>query len=263
MALETIAYEFCRQAKEQNIVYFETRFAPTLCIAKGLSAEKALQAAWRGLELGKKDFGVESRIIVCLLRDLPEKTNRLALDAALTLKGKGVVGLDMANDELAVPLARYAGYFKEAQKAGLFTTVHCGEVYPSPDFQTLLDLNIHRIGHGTHLIRYPDLMKEVARRKIPIEINLTSNLFTGAVHSIKEHPAKKYMEAGIPLLLSTDDPGVFGIDLNHEYQIALKEAGFNLEELRALSRGSWRHAFLSEPEKTALKQKLEYVSHPI
>lgn len=252
-AIETVAYEQCRDAKANNVIYFETRFAPSLPTAPGFDIDGVLRATLKGLRRGGKDFGVKSGVIVTLLRDYPMQTNEAMFAAALRFKDKGIVALDLANNETTRSLKDFADFFKEAKRQGLGATIHAGEVYPSPDFPLILDLGIDRIGHGVFLTKYPDILAEVARRKIPVEINLTSNLITGAIARLKDHPLPRYLEMGIPVALSTDDPGVFGIDLTHEYALAQREFGLTVKELERLADQGVDTLFLQKKDKELLR----------
>ena len=256
-AIERTAYELCRDAKANGILYFETRFAPLLLQTKRYSMEDMLEAAIGGLRLGSQDFGVGSGVIVTMLRDHSMRGNEAMCAAAIGFKDRGVVGLDLANHEAVSSLLDYADFYKEAKRQGLGTTAHVGEIYPSPDLAVALDLNIDRIGHGVFLPKYPDLLQEVAQRKIPIEISLTSNLRTAAVRSYREHPLAQFLEQGIPVVLNTDDPGVFGIDLTHEYEVAAKEVGLNFLELKRLAAGGIDALFLPEEKKKILRRRFE------
>ncbi len=261
-AIELVAYEISREARFNSVLYFETRFAPSLLAAEGFGVDAVLRAALKGLARGRKDFGVQSGLIVTMLRDGPMKDNEAMLDAAIRFKDQGVVALDLANYETARGLADFADFFKEAKRQGLFTTIHAGEVYPSPDFPLILELGIDRIGHGVFLPKYPDILGEVARRKIPVEVNLTSNLRTSAIRRIQDHPLPKFLELGVPVALSTDDPGVFGIDLTHEYETAAREFGFSEPDLRRLALGGVEAVFLPKEQKQALRDACKNYAPP-
>ncbi|MBI4369016.1 MAG: adenosine deaminase [Elusimicrobia bacterium] len=254
-ALEETAYEICREAHEQNCFYFEVRYAPILSQRDGFSVDDAMMAIFQGLARGRKDFDVESGFIMTLLRNLPRRDNERMFESALRFKKQGVVAIDLANDEAAKSLDDYADFYQEAIRQGLKTVVHAGEVFPSPDLAKALDLGISRIGHGVFLPRYPDLMQEYAKRGLAIEINPTSNLRTAAIGSYKEHPARQFLEAGISMVLGTDDPGLFGIDLSHEYHVAHEKIGLSLEELRGISWNSIDCLFLSVSSRSRLRQR--------
>jgi adenosine deaminase len=256
-ALETVAYEVVKAARKQNIRHLEARFAPALQATETFSQEQALQAVLRGLARGEKEFGVRSGVIVCLIRGIPgvdRAKNERMTELAIAYRGRGVVGLDLAGNETAQPLSDFRDLYERAKAAGLRTTAHAGEVPGSRDVETALELGVDRLGHATLLSENPALLEEVRRRGVPIEVNLTSNVRTSAVGSVEAHPARQWYEAGIPVTFSTDDPGVFGIDLNGEYRL-LPRLSFSPEDIVAVAYQGIDALFLPEADKQALRER--------
>lgn len=258
-AVREAAYELTRRAARSNVKYVEVRFAPGLLAAPGFSSEDALKAAIEGLEHGGRDFGIEWGVIVCLLRPglMDMEGNRGALDLALACRQRGVVGVDVAGDEAAGPLSAYEALLREAKAAGLGVTVHAGEVAASPDLATALLLGVDRIGHATDLPHHPRLQRVVAERRIPIEVNLTSNLRTSEVEDLRAHPAREWHRLGIPLAISTDDPGVFDIDLVGEYRLLRSELGFGPRDVVAVGLQSVDAAFAPVETRRKMRESFE------
>lgn len=259
-ALRLAASELVAQAARSGTRYVEVRFAPALNAAPGFSQEAALDAVLAGLAEGRDRHGIGSGVIVCLLRppafvDLP--TNEAMLELAIARRGRGVVAIDLAGDEAAATLADYAPLFRRARAAGLFLTAHAGEAPGSRDLETALALGVDRLGHATLLASRPDQLAEVVRRRIPLEVNLTSNLRTGAVARIADHPVRAWFRAGATIALSTDDPGVFGIDLPGEYLLLSRELGFTPPELAVVALQGFDALFLPAEERTRLRAAAE------
>lgn len=260
-AVELGAYELARDCARQNILHAEARFAPALQRAPGFEMDAVLDAALRGLERGRADFGVSSGVIVCLLRPfsaVDRETNAAMAELAVRYAGRGVVGLDVADagagDE---KLSEYGSWLRRGREAGLGLTVHAGESPRGGEIEDALELGVERIGHGIILRDRPDLLKEVVRCGVVVEVNPTSNLRTGAVASYAAHPVRAWKDAGLTATLSTDDPGVFGIDLAHEYAALSREAGFSAEELLELAwNGIWA-LFLPEARRRELAARFE------
>ncbi len=261
-AVELAAYEAAREAARQGVLYHELRFAPVLQAAPGFTARDALDAALRGAARGRRDFGVGAGVIVCLLRPfsvISRGTNAEMARLAVAYAGRGVVGLDVADigagDEA---LSSYADWLKAGKAAGLGLTAHAGEAPRGRELEDALDIGVDRLGHGVRLRERPDLIEEVRRRGIFVEANPTSNLRTGAVASYREHPARAWFDAGLKVTLSTDDPGVFGVDLLHEYSVLAAELGFTPRELLGVARAGLDSLFLAADAKAALAEEFEH-----
>lgn len=259
-AVEETAYELARASARSNVRRLEVRFAPALLAAEGFTAEQALEAALAGLERGRRETRVESRVILCLLRPDALQSmadNEATLALALKFQGRGVVGLDVAGDESAAPLSRYAPLLEKAKKAGLFLTAHAGEVPGSTDVATAFALGVDRLGHATMLASSPKDFDAVRGRRIPIEVNLTSNLRTSAVKDLRKHPAKEWRRLGMPLAVSTDDPGVFAVDLNHEYRLLVSHLGFKPADLVAVALDAVDALFLPAGQRAVVRREFE------
>ncbi len=262
-AVERIAYELVEDCARDNIRHVEVRFAPELQRTARFSSEDVVEAALKGLRRGLKDFGTTSTAIICLFRSHGPKLNRRAFETAkkffrrdASLDEPAVVGVDLAGDEARYPTLQYAEFYEEARRLGLWTTCHAGETAGTANLQAALDLRVMRIGHGTHLLESPALTAEVVRRRVPLEIGLTSNVRTKSVSALEAHPARRMHEAGVPICLNTDDRGILGIDLTHEYGSALR-LGFSPKELARLSLGSIDFVFLPEAQRRRLRRIFE------
>jgi adenosine deaminase/aminodeoxyfutalosine deaminase len=120
-----------------------------------------------------------------------------------------------------------------------------------------LNLGAERIGHGLTASQDPELIEELSKRQIPVEICLTSNLRTACCTKISDHPVKSYFDHGLMLTLNTDDPAMFGTSLNLEFELAQKEFGFTGEHLRELARNSFEASFLPPEKKLRLLNLLD------
>jgi adenosine deaminase len=114
-----------------------------------------------------------------------------------------------------------------------------------------LRLGASRIGHGISSIEDPELVAHLARTRTPLEISLSSNVATGLVPSVELHPAKRLHDAGVPIVLNTDDPPMFGATLVGEYMLAAERLGFSREELAGIARNGFEYAFDQEAAKRA------------
>lgn len=260
-AVELAAYEAAREAGRQGVIYHELRFAPVLQAAEGFTSRDALYAALRGAERGRRDFKVGYGFIVCLLRPLhmiSREKNEEMTGLAVELAGKGVTGLDVADvgpgDEA---LSSYARWLGAGRAAGLGLTAHAGETTRGRELEDALDIKVNRIGHAVALRGRDDLMRRVKDQGVTLEANLTSNLRTGAIKSYQDHPIKDWMDRGLKVSLSTDDPGVFGVDLIHEYRVLNKELGFSPHRLVQVAREGLESLFLTGSERAELTREFD------
>lgn len=255
-AVELAAYEAAREAARQGVLFHELRFAPVLQAAPGFSPREVLEAALRGARSGERDFGVGYGLVICLLRPfsvISRERNEAMAALAVEFAGRGVTGLDVADagagDEA---LSSYAQWLGAGRAAGLGLTAHAGEAPRGRELEDALEIGVNRIGHAVQLRRKPELVKAVREAGITLEANVTSNVLTGAVSGRKDHPIRSWFDAGLKVSVSTDDPGVFGIDLVHEYRILARDLGFAPRELVKIAREGVESLFLDAGRKAAL-----------
>jgi adenosine deaminase len=179
------------------------------------------------------------------------------LEALLAHRGD-FVALDLAGDEARVPGELFVDHFRRGRDAGWRITVHAGEAAGAPGvWQAVRDLGAERIGHGTRAPEDPALLDMLAERGIGIESSLTSNVQTSTVLSYAAHPLRLFLERGILATINTDDPAVSNIDLPYERRVAAPAAGLSPEQIRQAQRNAVEIAFLEDPEKAALRERVE------
>jgi len=252
-ALERTTYELVVDAAAENTRYLEVRFSPVLNTRGGLALDEVMDATLRGLVRGMSDTGVAGGIIVCALRSLAPEVSTALAELAVSYRGRGVVGFDLAGGEAAHPCHAHQEAFTVAARGGVARTVHAGEAAgPESIREALVEGRAQRIGHGTRLREDPALEEIVRDQQIPLEICLTSNVQTRVAASYAEHPLRRYFDMGIPVTLSTDNRLVSGTTLQDEYRAARDHLGFSDAELARLAWNGFRAAFLDWPGKTTL-----------
>jgi len=253
-AMKRITYELIEDAKKENIVYLEARFAPVLQSKEGLSMEDVLKAVLEGKKLGEENFGVKCGIILCVYRGESPESWYETVELAEKYKDEGVCGIDLAGDESKYPAKDFKEVFELAKKYNLNITVHAGEAAGAESIRWAIDiLGAKRIGHGVRLKEDRFLYERVKNAKIPLEMCPTSNIHTEVVPSYKEHPIKEYYDDGIRVTVNTDDRGVSDIDLSYEWEMCIDKIGFKLEDLLDMNINSIEAAFLDEDEKRRIE----------
>jgi adenosine deaminase/aminodeoxyfutalosine deaminase len=157
--------------------------------------------------------------------------------------GNGVAAFGIGGDEKAIPLTDYREVFDFVRGHGLRLVPHAGETGSPDDVREAVDCGARRIGHGIAAAQDPAVMDLLRERDIPLEVCISSNLCTGAVASLDQHPVRRLWDAGVPIVLNSDDPPMFHTTLLGEYQIAARHFGFSPNELRRLAEDSLRYSF--------------------
>ncbi|HJQ19026.1 MAG TPA: adenosine deaminase [Gemmatimonadaceae bacterium] len=252
-ALERIAYELAEDAHRDGVQYLETRFAPVLNVHEGLALQDVVDAVLRGLRRAERAHGVVARVIITALRNLSPDVSLDLAHLAVAYKGRGVVGFDLAGGEQGNPASRHAPAFSFALAHDMACTCHAGEGAGGASVREAVHAcGAHRIGHGTRLFEDPSLLDYVNDRRIAVEICLTSNVQTHAAPSYAAHPLRRYFDAGVNVVLNTDNRLMSDTTLTDEYQHAATELGFTLDELCAVALNGFESAFLPMAERRAL-----------
>jgi adenosine deaminase len=255
--IERVAYEMVEDAARDNIRYLEVRYCPWLSRRNGLSMERALEAELAGLARGERDFGTVTRVINCSLRHYDPDVSLEIARLSVAYRDRGVVAFDLAGGEAGRPARLHAKAFDVAVEGCLGITVHAGEAAGAESIaEALHRCHADRIGHGTRLHEDPRLLDYVRDRRIPIEINITSNVQTRAVASAAEHPVRRYFDAGLAVTLCTDGWLMAGISLSDEYHTAHTQLGFTREEIDRMILNAFEGAFLAWPRRRELIERV-------
>jgi adenosine deaminase len=256
-ALNRAAYELAIDNAAENVLYLEVRYSPILHTKKGLKLIQVMDAVLEGLARAKSEVGIQTGVIVCGIRNInPETSLRLA-ELTVAYKHQGVVGFDLAGFEDKYPAKAHNDAFYLIRKNNINCTVHAGEAYgPDSIKQALHNLNTHRIGHGTRLREDGDLLNYVNDHRIPLEICLTSNVHTGAVKSVEEHPLRLYYDCGLRVTLNTDNRLMSDTTLTKEYLTACQIFGFTERDLKNMIIMGFKSAFMSHRDKVNLLDRV-------
>jgi len=223
----------------QNVRYAEIILAAGVVLWKGQDFGPIFDAV-RGAAQGSS---VEVRWILDAVRQFGVEHAMAVARLAAERVDQGVVAFGIGGSEERGPAEWFTEVFAFAKAAGLRLTAHAGETAGPESVWAALKLGAERIGHGIAAVRDAALVRHLRDCGIPLEICITSNLVTGVVKRLKDHPVRRLFDAGVPIILNTDDPAMFGCTLLGEYRLAAKEFGFSEEELRGVAENGFRYAF--------------------
>jgi adenosine deaminase len=252
-SLDRIAYELAEDAAAEGVRYIEMRYSPVLNTHHTLSLGDAVEAPLRGLERARRDHGVAGRLIICALRNLPPGISLELARLAVAYRQRGVVGFDLAGGEMGHPASEHAAAFAHARDHGLACTCHAGEGAGAESVrEAIYACGAQRIGHATRLIEDPSLTEYANEQRIALEICLTSNVQTRVAESYEAHPLRRYFDAGLNVVLNTDNRLMSGTTLTDEYAHAARHLDFSFDELCTVALNGFESAFLPADERREL-----------
>jgi aminodeoxyfutalosine deaminase len=253
-----LTFEVARDMARQNIRYAELTITPFSSTRRGID-EKAFMAAIEDARVAaERELGVVLRW--CF--DIPgeagleaaEETARLAVD----LRPEGLVSFGLGGPEIGVPRPQFKPYFDRAIAAGLRSVPHAGETTgPQTIWDALNDLRAERIGHGTSSMRDPKLLAHLAEHRIPLEVCPTSNIATRAVTDLEQHPVKEMVAAGVLVTVNSDDPPMFGTDLNNEYTVTARLLDLDERGIAGLAKNAVQASFLDPAGKARIVSEID------
>lgn len=243
-ACRRVARENVEDAKREGLDHVELRFSPVfMARPHGLSAQAVVEAVVDGAESASRDLGLPVRLIGILSRTYGVDSCAGELEALMSCRDH-LAAIDLAGDEENFPPEFFVEHFRLVRDAGLAVTIHAGEAGGAASiWSAIRDLGATRIGHGVRAIDDPKLLDYLAEHRIGLECNLTSNVQTSTVRDYASHPLRAFLERGILATINTDDPGISGIDLDHEYLVAAPAAGLSPEQIATARRNAAEIAF--------------------
>lgn len=196
------------------------------------------------------------RWIFDAVRQFPLEDGWEVARLAAEYRHHGVAGFGIGGDEQRGKVELFGEVFAYALDQGLKLAPHAGESAGAESIWGALRLGASRIGHGIRAVEDPHLVEHLAKDGIPLEICISSNVRTGVVAGIEQHPVRRLFEAGVPIVLNTDDPPMFGATLTGEYAVAAQRLGFQRAELEQIASSGFRYAFDREAASEAGVQSM-------
>ncbi|MBN2324102.1 MAG: adenosine deaminase [Spirochaetes bacterium] len=260
-ALSRVAYEMMEDMKKDGVVYVETRFSPLFHTKHGLSHDQVVESVLRGLKNGARRFGNKFGLIICAMRNTPPEHSLKMAELAVRFRNQGVVGFDLAGDELGHPPKDHLEAFHYIQRNNFYITIHAGEAFGKESiWQALQFCGTHRIGHGINLkhdimdqdgkiIEMGNLAQYVLDRRVPLEICLSSNLHTGTVPHLRYHPFPIFYRNGFRVTINTDNRLMSGTSLTKEFLLGVENYGLMWRDMERLTLNAMKSAFFNFPAR--------------
>jgi adenosine deaminase len=266
-AIARVAAECAEDLAADGIVYAEVRYAPELSTQGGMSLDAVMEAWLDGFERGARDAAAAGhpivvRAVVTAMRQFARSVEIAEL--AVRYRDAGVVAFDVAGPEAGFPPSRYLDAFQLIHRANFHLTIHAGEAFGLPSiWEALQWCGAHRLGHGVRIVDdisvAPDggitmggLSQYVRDMRVPLEMCPTSNVHTGAVASIEEHPIDLLRRLRFRVTVNTDNRLMSGVTLSGEMKALVQTFGIGLDELQWLSTNAMKSSFLAFDERLRL-----------
>lgn len=254
---EFITYRLMQKLKDENVLHAEVYVSVGVSLWRKQDFSAIFEGLERGRESGERDFGVSLLWIFDAVRQFGAEAARAVFELAVRYRDRNVVAIGIGGDEVKAPPELFRESYAYAETNGLRLTAHAGETAGPESIWGAMNLRAERIGHGLTAALDSELVEELARRQLPVEICITSNVKTGACASLELHPVRNYFDQGLMVTLNSDDPGIFQTSLAGEYQLAQEKFGFTQEHLRELARNSFEASFLPAEKKLAFLNLLD------
>jgi aminodeoxyfutalosine deaminase len=213
--------EYAAEAASHGCVYLEGIFSPAERVRRGCAWQEIFEGVCDGADEARELHGVEVRLTPDIPRAFTQDEARATVEWSARYRERGVVGVGLGGLEAQFPPEPYADAFRLAKSLGLGSVPHAGEVAgPKSVRGALEELQADRLRHGIRAVEDSGLVAELAGRGTVLDVCPLSNLRTGAVRSLEEHPLPQLVAAGVQCSISTDDPAMFDTDLTRDYETA-------------------------------------------
>jgi adenosine deaminase len=250
-----------------NVVYAEVRFAPELHINRGLSFDEVVDAVLAGFADGEKAAAAEGRTITvrCLVTAMRHAAlSREIAELAIRFRDKGVVGFDIAGAEAGYPPARHLDAFEYMRDHNARFTIHAGEAFGLPSIhEAIAFCGADRLGHGVRIVddihidddgivRLGRLAAILRDKRIPLELCPSSNVHSGVVDSIAEHPFDLLARARFRVTINTDNRLMSDTSMSREMYRLAEAFGYGWSDLERFTINAVKSAFIGFDERLAI-----------
>ncbi|MEU4831735.1 adenosine deaminase [Streptosporangium sp. NPDC023615] len=259
----TLVLGLTRDLGGQNARYVELTVTPYAHHVMGMPMREVTEALDEAARRSREEHGVRVAYVFDIPGEYGAEAARITLDHALQEPPRALVGFGLAGIEQERPKHRdaFRDAFRAATAAGLRSLPHAGEMSgPETIWEALDHLGAERIGHGTSCMRDPRLIAHLRETQIPLEVCPTSNVCTGQVARIEDHPLPRMIEEGLFVTLNSDDPPMFATSLSREYRVAAEDLGLDRATLATLARNAVHASGLDAQDKREILTEIDTVT---
>lgn len=252
----TMAY--LTRAHDENVRHVELFFDPQAHTARGVPFDDVVDGIHSALVDGQKDYGITSKLIMCILRDQSEEDGMKALDAALRHKDK-IAGVGLDSAEIGNPPSKFQRLFQRARKEGFFAVAHAGEEGPPKPYvwDALDKLGVNRIDHGVRCEEDDELVERLIKDRIPLNVCPISNVKLKVFDTIQDHNLKRMLDRGLLVTVNSDDPAYFGGYITKNFTEAARNLCLKKADIIQLTKNAIEASALGAQGKARLSEELE------
>jgi len=260
---EDLAWDYFQHACADGVAHAEVFFDPQAHTSRGIKYNTVLEGFNNACQRAEENLGITTVLTSCYLRHLPPKDCLEFFedeDVQKSYKAGVVRGIGLDSNEKDFPPENFTELFTKARDLGLNITAHAGEEGPASYISSALEnLGVRRIDHGIKLVDDPKLIKTIASEKIMLTICPLSNVVLRCVDTVKDVPIRKFLEAGVPFSINSDDPAYFGGYILDNYVAVHKSFNLSVKEWENVVRAGIQGSWCTDARKTVLLSGLERV----
>ena len=256
---ELVTYRMMQRLHEEGVVHAEVYLSVGVVHWREQNFEPLFEGIERGRALGERDFGVSVLWIFDAVRHFGVDPARRVFELAVRLKDRHVVGIGIGGDERRGPAEPFLDLYRYAAANGLRRTAHAGETTGPESIWAALNIGAERLGHVLSAPKDAELIEVLAERQVPVEICMSSNVRTGCLKDLRQHPVRQLFDAGLLVTINTDDPAMFHTSMVKEYELAQDVFDFTDEHVRELTRNALEASFLPAEKKVQMLNQFDAV----
>jgi adenine deaminase len=252
-----LAYAYLTKASSQGVRHAEMFFDPQAHTGRGVPFPTVIGGLRRAVVTARRELGISSELILCMLRDLSAEYAMATLMEALPYK-HWIIGIGLDSDERDNPPSKFAAVFARARSEGFMLTMHCDIDQPNSIEhirQAVEDIKVDRIDHGTNIVESAALVAEVKRRGIGLTCCPVSNSFV--TKDMKATEIIQLLREGVKVTVNSDDPAYFGGYMTENFAALATYADLSPSEVRDLAANAFSVAWITTKARDGLLAELD------